>query len=312
MCSEHFRYWQFVNQGHCHPKIITALKEQAETLTLTSRAFYNDVLGEYEEYIAKYFGYDKVLPMNTGAEAVETAIKLARKWGYRCKGLARDTARIVVCRNNFHGRTTTIVGFSSEEQYRSGFGPFTPGFKILPYGDADTVSAAMHDKVAAIRRLDEQSRRKVRLGDLLVEAGLATQDDIDRALEEQKQRRDVRLGEILIAQGGVDKEHLGSFLIDHPAGPGKLGAALVSEPGSGTAAGEAGERVRAAAARYGLTVGDVQDPVHLIGGPAAGQEANWEEPWYYLRLPFGRGFPPWPGFRRDYLHLIPPFPVISA
>src|SRR5210317_1041525 len=108
-----------VNQGHCHPKIIAALKAQAETLTLTSRAFYNDVLGEYEEYITRYFGYDKVLPMNTGAEGDETAIKLCRKWGYLKKGIPQNQAKIIVCENNFHGRTTTIVSFSTDPEAKN-------------------------------------------------------------------------------------------------------------------------------------------------------------------------------------------------
>jgi ornithine--oxo-acid transaminase len=117
-----------VNQGHCHPKIVGALIEQAQTLTLTSRAFYNDALGEYEKYITTYFGFDKVLPMNTGAEAVETAVKLCRKWAYEKRGIAENEAVIVVCEGNFHGRTTTIVSFSNDPDARKNFGPYTPGF----------------------------------------------------------------------------------------------------------------------------------------------------------------------------------------
>jgi ornithine--oxo-acid transaminase len=131
------RYYDFlsaysaVNQGHCHPVIIEAMIEQAKKLTLTSRAFYNDVLGVYEEYITKYFGFDKVLPMNTGAEGVETAIKICRKWAYEKKDIAADQATIVVCEQNFHGRTTTIVSFSSDEGSRKNFGPFPAGFVSL-------------------------------------------------------------------------------------------------------------------------------------------------------------------------------------
>ncbi|MBT8316192.1 MAG: ornithine--oxo-acid transaminase [Lutibacter sp.] len=122
-----------VNQGHCHPKIINALQDQASTLTLTSRAFYNDVLGKYEEYVTNYFGFDKVLPMNTGAEAVETAIKLCRKYAYEKKGIPENEAEIIVCENNFHGRTTTIISFSNDEDARKNFGPFTEGFIKIEY-----------------------------------------------------------------------------------------------------------------------------------------------------------------------------------
>ena len=139
-----------VNQGHCHPRIVESLVKQTHRLTLTSRAFRNNCLGPFYEFMSKLTGFEKVLPMNTGAEAVETAIKAARKWAYTVKGVARDQAEILVFSNNFHGRTTTIVGFSSEAQYREGFGPFTPGFRILPYGDFEAVSEAMHADVAAI------------------------------------------------------------------------------------------------------------------------------------------------------------------
>jgi ornithine--oxo-acid transaminase len=132
-----------VNQGHCHPKIINAMIEQAKTLTLTSRAFYNDVLGEYEQYVTNYFGFDKVLPMNTGAEAVETAIKLCRKWAYEKRGIEENQAKIVVCENNFHGRTTTIVSFSNDPDAQKHFGPFTPGFIRIPYNDTEALEEAM-------------------------------------------------------------------------------------------------------------------------------------------------------------------------
>jgi ornithine--oxo-acid transaminase len=139
-----------VNQGHCHPRLVKVMREQMGKVTLTSRAFRNDQLGPFCEELTSLTGFHRVLPMNTGAEAVETAIKAARKWGYTVKGIPADEAEILVFGGNFHGRTTTIVGFSSDEEYRFGFGPFTPGFRLLPYGDADAVDAAMSDKVAAV------------------------------------------------------------------------------------------------------------------------------------------------------------------
>ena len=135
-----------VNQGHCHPKIVDALKNQVDVLTLTSRAFYNDTLGEYEQYVTDYFGFDKVLPMNTGAEAVETALKLCRKWSYQKKGLAAETAKIIVCDGNFHGRTTTIISFSNDPEARDEFGPYTPGFINIPYNDLDALKEALKDE----------------------------------------------------------------------------------------------------------------------------------------------------------------------
>ena len=132
-----------VNQGHCHPKIISALKDQSETLTLTSRAFYNDVLGEYEKYVTETFGFDKVLPMNTGAEAVETALKLCRKWAYEVKGIPENQATIIVCDGNFHGRTTTIVSFSNDPDATKNFGPYTPGFIKIPYNDTKALEEAL-------------------------------------------------------------------------------------------------------------------------------------------------------------------------
>ena len=134
-----------VNQGHCHPKIIGAMIEQTKKLTLTSRAFYNDVLGPYEKFVTQYFGFDKVLPMNTGAEAVETAIKLCRKWAYEVKGISEDSAQIIVCENNFHGRTTTIVSFSNDAIAQKNFGPFTPGFIRIPYNDTEALAKALKD-----------------------------------------------------------------------------------------------------------------------------------------------------------------------
>jgi len=129
-----------VNQGHCHPKIVNAMVEQAKTLTLTSRAFYNDKLGVYEKFVTNYFGFDKVLPMNTGAEAVETAIKLCRKWAYEKKGIHENEAQIIVCDGNFHGRTTTIISFSNDENARKNFGPYTAGFIKIPYDDIDALA----------------------------------------------------------------------------------------------------------------------------------------------------------------------------
>ena len=134
-----------VNQGHCHPKIVKALTDQAETLCLTSRAFFNDALGPYEEFIHNYFGYDKVLPMNTGAEGVETAIKLARKWGYLKKGIAENEAIIVACEGNFHGRTITIVSISTDPDARADYGPYTPGIKVIPYNDTAALSAFLEE-----------------------------------------------------------------------------------------------------------------------------------------------------------------------
>jgi len=139
-----------VNQGHCHPRIRKVLLEQSELLTLTSRAFRNDQLGALYEEVYTLTGYSRMLPMNTGAEAVETAIKAARKWGYEVKGVDEGKAEILVFTGNFHGRTTTIVGFSDEEQYKQGFGPFTPGFTLLPYGDLKAATRAMNPNVVGI------------------------------------------------------------------------------------------------------------------------------------------------------------------
>lgn len=149
--TEGKRYFDFlsaysaVNQGHCHPKIIKAMTDQAQTLTLTSRAFYNNVLGEWEEFITKLFKYDKVLPMNTGAEADETALKLCRRWGYDKKGIPENQARIIACDGNFHGRTISIVSMSKDPDSYKGFGPFTPGFTIIPYNDVDALEKELQD-----------------------------------------------------------------------------------------------------------------------------------------------------------------------
>ncbi|MEW9673358.1 ornithine--oxo-acid transaminase [Ammoniphilus sp. 3BR4] len=138
-----------LNQGHRHPKVIQALKDQADRVTLTSRAFHNERLGEFYEKVSRLTGKDMVLPMNTGAEAVETAIKAVRRWAYEVKKVAEYQAEIIVCEGNFHGRTTTITSFSSEEEYKRGFGPFTPGFKIIPYGDVEALKQAITANTAA-------------------------------------------------------------------------------------------------------------------------------------------------------------------
>jgi ornithine--oxo-acid transaminase len=149
------RYFDFlsgysaVNQGHCHPKIIAALTEQAQKLTLTSRAFHSALFGEYTKFITEFFGYDKVLPMNTGVEAVETAIKLARKWAYEVKGIKDSQARIIVCDNNFHGRTSTVISFSSDASARNHFGPYMPGFISIPFNDLNALERALADETVA-------------------------------------------------------------------------------------------------------------------------------------------------------------------
>jgi len=145
------RYFDFlsaysaVNQGHCHPKIVGAMVEQAQTLTLTSRAFYSNMLGVYEKFVTEYFGYDKVLPMNSGAEADETALKLTRKWAYKVKGIPENEAKIIVCANNFHGRTITIISMSTDPDAFGGFGPYTPGFVTIPYNDLAALEEALKD-----------------------------------------------------------------------------------------------------------------------------------------------------------------------
>ena len=149
------RYYDFlsgysaVNQGHCHPKIVQSFIEQSKKLTLTSRAFHNNVLGEFEKYVTSLFGYDKVLPMNTGVEAVETAIKLCRKWAYEVKGIKEGNARIIVCEGNFHGRTSTVISFSSDPSARKNFGPYMPGFISIPYNDINALEKALKDKDVA-------------------------------------------------------------------------------------------------------------------------------------------------------------------
>ena len=153
------RYFDFlsaysaVNQGHCHPRIVDAMTEQANTLALTSRAFYNDQLGVYEKYVTEYFGFDKVLPMNSGAEAVETAIKLCRKWGYEKKGIPNGDAKIIVCGENFHGRTVTIISFSSDPDAKGNFGPYTPGFISVEYNNIEALAEVINKDAATIAGL---------------------------------------------------------------------------------------------------------------------------------------------------------------
>lgn len=156
-----------VNQGHCHPKITKALTDQASTLCLTSRAFYNNVLGEYEKYVTEYFGFDKVLPMNTGAEGVETAIKICRKWAYEKKGIPEQEAQIIVLENNFHGRTTTVISFSNDPDARKNFGPYTPGFIKISYNDIDALKEA----------LDQPNIAGVLAEPIQGEAGVVVPDD---------------------------------------------------------------------------------------------------------------------------------------
>ncbi|MBN4065699.1 ornithine--oxo-acid transaminase [Candidatus Amoebophilus asiaticus] len=149
------RYYDFlsaysaVNQGHSHPKIVKAMVDQVQKLALTSRAFYTDTLGEYEKYVTEYFGFDKVLPMNTGAEGVETALKLVRKWGYTKKGIAENQAKVIVCENNFHGRTITVISASTDPEARNDFGPYTPGFVTIPYNDINALEKALEDEQVA-------------------------------------------------------------------------------------------------------------------------------------------------------------------
>ena len=149
------RYFDFlsgysaVNQGHCHPKVLEAMRRQSEQLTLTSRAFYNDQLGPYEQYITQYFGYDKMLPMNTGVEAVETALKLSRKWAYEKKGIPENQAKIIVCSENFHGRTLGVISYSTDPVAKNNYGPFLPGFEVIPFNDIPALEKAMQDKNVA-------------------------------------------------------------------------------------------------------------------------------------------------------------------
>ncbi len=152
---ENKKYYDFlsgysaVNQGHCHPKIIKTLIEQSQKLTLTSRAFHSDALAEFTQFMSEFFGYDKVLPMNSGVEAVETAIKLCRKWGYEVKKIAPGKAKIIVCEGNFHGRTSTVISFSTDPSSKENFGPYMPGFEVITYNDLFALAAALKDENVA-------------------------------------------------------------------------------------------------------------------------------------------------------------------
>ncbi len=198
-----------VNQGHCHPKIVGALTEQANTLTLTSRAFYNDVLGSYEKYIINYFGFDKVLPMNTGAEAVETAIKLCRKWAYEKKGIAENEAKIIVCENNFHGRTTTIISFSNDEDARKNFGPYTPGFIKIPYNDLDALAKAIKEENIAgflVEPIQGEAGVYVPSDDFITKAAKLCKDNNVLFIADEVQTGIARTGSLLAVCGNCTCE----------------------------------------------------------------------------------------------------------
>lgn len=195
-----------VNQGHCHPKIIGALNEQASKLTLTSRAFYNDRLGEYEKYVAEFFGYDKVLPMNTGAEAVETAIKLARKWGYEKKGIHAGEAKIIVCQNNFHGRTITIISASNDPVATENFGPFTPGIFSIRYNDIQALREAIGPNVAAFLVEPIQGEAGVYVPDsnFLKEAAKLCRENNVLFISDEVQTGIARTGRLLASCGNCE------------------------------------------------------------------------------------------------------------
>lgn len=200
-----------VNQGHCHPKIIAALKNQAENLTLTSRAFYNDQLGRFEKYITGYFGFDKVLPMNTGAEAVETAIKLSRKWGYEKKGIPANKAKIIVCQNNFHGRTITIISASNDPVATENFGPFTPGIVSIRYNDLDALQDALQDpNVAAFLVEPIQGEAGVFVPDdnYIKEAAQLCRDKNVLFVADEVQTGIARTGRLLATYDNSGKENL--------------------------------------------------------------------------------------------------------
>jgi ornithine--oxo-acid transaminase len=199
-----------VNQGHCHPKIVGALIEQAQTLTLTSRAFYNDALGEYEKYITSYFGFDKVLPMNTGAEAVETAVKLCRKWAYEKRGIAENEAIIVVCEGNFHGRTTTIVSFSNDPDARKNFGPYTPGFDKIPYNDIAALKTALQNKNVAgflVEPIQGEAGVYVPSEDFLTEAKRLCNENNVLFIADEVQTGIARTGSLLAVCGNCTCEN---------------------------------------------------------------------------------------------------------
>lgn len=196
-----------VNQGHCHPRIVGALTEQAQTLTLTSRAFYNDVLGLFEEKASNLFGFDKVLAMNSGAEAVETALKIARKWAYEKKGIAENSAKIIVCGNNFHGRTTTIVSFSTDPVARTNFGPFTPGFELIPYNDLEALKEALKDPNVAgflVEPIQGEAGVMVPAEDYLEKAAAACKEANVLFIADEVQTGIARTGRLLATCGNCD------------------------------------------------------------------------------------------------------------
>jgi ornithine--oxo-acid transaminase len=198
-----------VNQGHCHPRIKNALIEQAGTLTLTSRAFYNDVLGPFEKYLTEYFGFEKVLPMNTGAEAVETAIKIARKWGYEKNGVDENQAKIIVAENNFHGRTTTIISFSNDANARKNFGPFTDGFIRIPFNDIAALKAALKiENVVAflVEPIQGEAGVFVPAEDYIKEAKAACQDANVLLIADEIQTGIARTGSLLAVCGNCTCE----------------------------------------------------------------------------------------------------------
>ncbi len=247
-----------VNQGHCHPRIIRALKEQADNVTLTSRAFRNSQLGLFEEELCELTGYEMALPMNTGAEAVETALKVARKWGYQTKGVPANQAEIIACNGNFHGRTITIVSFSSAEQYRKDYGPFTPGFRLVDFGDIEALRAAVRPNTVALIVEPIQGEGGVVIppdGYLKAVAGLCREREVLFMVDEIQtglgrtgrlfahQHEDVRADVVIIGKalsGGVypvsavlsDREVLGLFRPgEHGStfGGNPLGAAVARE-----------------------------------------------------------------------------------
>lgn len=208
------RYYDFlsayssINQGHGHPKIINALTTQAQNLTLTSRAFYNDQLGPYEAFVTQYFGYDKVLPMNTGAEAVETALKICRRWAYEVKNIPENKAKIIVCENNFHGRTTTIISFSNDPVARENFGPYTDGFIKIPYDDIDALEAALDsdDTIAGflVEPIQGEAGVYVPQDDYLVKAKALCEAHEVLFIADEVQTGIARTGRLLATCGNCD------------------------------------------------------------------------------------------------------------
>ena len=214
--AEGKKYYDFlsaysaVNQGHCHPKIVGAMTSQAQKLTLTSRAFYNSVLGKYEQYITSFFGFDKVLPMNTGAEAVETAIKLCRKWAYEKKGIAENEAVIIVCDQNFHGRTTTIISFSNDEDAKKNFGPYTPGFVSIPYNDIDALKDAIQGKNVAgflVEPIQGEAGVNTPAEDFIAKAAATCKEHNVLFIADEVQTGIARTGSMLAVCGNCSCEH---------------------------------------------------------------------------------------------------------